>query len=121
MVGEFAQRGATIDKVYYCPHHPDAVVGVYKGRCECRKPRPGMLLQARDEFKIDMRHSILVGDSRSDVEAAQAAGIGRVYWLGDAVNAPDLPDGYSFADSLEPMIQTLRDKHGKINFRRGIT
>jgi D-glycero-D-manno-heptose 1,7-bisphosphate phosphatase len=107
MVREFAQRGAAIDKVYYCPHHPAAGVGQYKIGCECRKPQPGMLLKARDEFEIDMPHSIMVGDSRSDVEAAQAAGIGRAYWLGDAVSAPDLPDGYSLVDSFEPIIEAL--------------
>jgi histidinol phosphatase-like enzyme len=66
-----------------------------------------MLLKVRAEFKTDLHHSIMVGDSRSDVEAAQAAGIERVYWLDDKGSALALPDGYLFVYLLKPVIERL--------------
>jgi D-glycero-D-manno-heptose 1,7-bisphosphate phosphatase len=113
MTGEFAKHGATIDKVYHCPHHPDAGVGAYKIQCACRKPQPGMLLQARAEFDIDMPHSIMIGDSRTDLQAAQAAGVGHVYWLVDAAAPQPAPaDGCSFVDTLESVIEVLNPTDG---------
>jgi D-glycero-D-manno-heptose 1,7-bisphosphate phosphatase len=58
---------ATIDATYHCPHHPDA-------GCECRKPKIAMLVRAAEEARIDLERSILVGDKRSDLDAARAAG-----------------------------------------------
>jgi len=55
--------------IYYCPHHPDFM------ECECRKPLPGMLLQAATELEIDLANSLLIGDTERDVVAAQAAGV----------------------------------------------
>lgn len=71
--------GAHIDALYYCPHHPETQhgEGVEKLRkgCDCRKPASGMILQAKDEHKIDLRSSIIVGDSWTDTLAGQNAGI----------------------------------------------
>lgn len=64
-----AQHGAHIDAFYYCPHH-DSI-----SPCTCRKPAPGMILQAISEWDIDPDRSILIGDGSRDIEAAQAAGI----------------------------------------------
>ncbi|KVN31299.1 D,D-heptose 1,7-bisphosphate phosphatase [Burkholderia stagnalis] len=107
MVGEFAEQDAVIDKVYFCPHHPDAGVGAYKIHCDCRKPKPGMLFAARDEFDVDMSHSIMVGDNRTDIEAAQSAGVEHVFWLVDDAAAPIPPDGCRVVHSLEPIVETL--------------
>jgi D-glycero-D-manno-heptose 1,7-bisphosphate phosphatase len=63
----FAADGVAIDASYYCPHGPD-------DGCECRKPSPGMLLQAADELELDLARSWMVGDRDSDVEAGLAAG-----------------------------------------------
>ncbi|MCC8403296.1 D-glycero-beta-D-manno-heptose 1,7-bisphosphate 7-phosphatase [Paraburkholderia sp. MMS20-SJTN17] len=79
MQGEFLSRRARIDRVYYCPHHPEAGVGEFRKTCACRKPQPGMLEGARGEFDLDMQASILVGDKESDMDAAQRAGVGRRY------------------------------------------
>ncbi len=68
MVAEIAQAGGSIERVYYCPHSKDE-------NCSCRKPRPGMLLRAREELGIDMHDAILIGDSISDMRAALAAGV----------------------------------------------
>ena len=76
MIGEFKSNNVNITKVYYCPHHPEFGV-----ECECRKPRPGMILRAKAEIGIDLQNSILVGDKISDVEAGINAGIGRNYLI----------------------------------------
>ena len=61
------EAGAHIDRVYVCPHHPD-------DDCECRKPRPGMLIRAMNEFGASPDQTCFVGDSLRDIEAAIAAG-----------------------------------------------
>jgi len=66
-VGALARRRARIDAVYYCPHASEQA-------CSCRKPHPGLLLAAARDWKIDLRRSVLVGDSLRDIEAAHAAG-----------------------------------------------
>ena len=70
MTGEFKNKGITISKVFFCPHHPDIT-----GPCECRKPKPGMILKAREEFDIDLSQSILIGDMENDLQAGRNAGI----------------------------------------------
>lgn len=74
--GEFARRGGGIDAVYFCPYHPEHGVGAYRRDSDCRKPAPGMLLRAAADLAIDLPRSIMVGDKRSDAEAAWAAGVG---------------------------------------------
>lgn len=64
-----------IDAYYICPHHPISGVGVFKQDCSCRKPRPGMLLDAAAEFNLDLSRSWMVGDKVSDVEAGFQAGV----------------------------------------------
>ena len=71
----FAGNGAMIDRVFYCPHHPQAGLADYKRECACRKPQPGMLLKAQREFNLDMAASIIVGDKLSDLEAGARAGV----------------------------------------------
>lgn len=70
MNGQFLNNGVIISKVYYCPHHPDIT-----GFCECRKPNPGMILQAIKEFNLDISECVLIGDMESDIEAGRKAGI----------------------------------------------
>ncbi len=74
MIKEFEKKDIKISKVYHCPHHPD-----FSGDCECRKPNPGMILQAQRDFDIDLSQSILVGDKNSDIEAGIKAGVGMNY------------------------------------------
>ncbi|BAF70557.1 D-glycero-beta-D-manno-heptose 1,7-bisphosphate 7-phosphatase [Nitratiruptor sp. SB155-2] len=75
MVNQLKKRGITIDKIYHCPHHPDM-------ECTCRKPMPGMLLKAIDEFEIDPKKSWMIGDKLSDIEAAKGAGIENTIIIG---------------------------------------
>jgi D-glycero-D-manno-heptose 1,7-bisphosphate phosphatase len=66
--------GPRLDAVYYCPHHPEATLPEYRVACQCRKPRPGMLVQAAAEHSLDLKASFLVGDRMSDIAAGSAAG-----------------------------------------------
>ncbi|WP_085299883.1 D-glycero-beta-D-manno-heptose 1,7-bisphosphate 7-phosphatase [Cognaticolwellia mytili] len=75
MVAAFAGHGIAISKVYYCPHHPSKGVNEFVTPCECRKPEPGMIMQATQEFDIDLAESIFIGDKISDMQAASNAGI----------------------------------------------
>ena len=70
MTAEFKKNGIIISKVCYCPHHPDVT-----GPCECRKPKPGMIIKAMEEFDLDIKECILIGDMESDLEAGRRAGI----------------------------------------------
>lgn len=71
-----ADRGVDLDGIYFCPHHPDATVEEYKLECNCRKPKPGMLLDAQQFLNIDMASSIMVGDKLADMQAGKAAHVG---------------------------------------------
>jgi D-glycero-D-manno-heptose 1,7-bisphosphate phosphatase len=82
MRDQFAAAGAPIAGVYYCPHHPTDAVGADRRECDCRKPAPGLLLQAQRELGLDLGRSLLFGDKRSDMEAAQAAGVPERILLG---------------------------------------
>lgn len=83
-------EGAYLDGIYYCPHHPKrGFVGEcieYKIECECRKPKPGMLLQASRDFNIDLSQSWMVGDGKHDVGAGKAAGCRTAYITNQAEN-----------------------------------
>ena len=89
MCGEFDRQGAVVDKVYFSPYHPTAGIGVYCQDEETRKPRPGMILKAKQEFNLSLPNSILVGDKSSDIQAGIAAGVG-VNVLFSAVSHPEL-------------------------------
>ncbi len=68
------QAGVTLDGFYYCPHHPQGSVLPYAVECDCRKPRPGLLLAAASELNIDLRKSWMIGDILDDIEAGKRAG-----------------------------------------------
>lgn len=69
-----AEHGAHIDAYYHCPHHPTEGVGAYRVACDCRKPKPGLLLTAAREMDIDLSRSWMIGDKACDAEAGAAAG-----------------------------------------------
>jgi len=68
-----------LDAVYYCLHHPQAVLPEYREQCECRKPRPGLLLQAAREWDVDLASSYMIGDGVVDVQAGNAAGVATIF------------------------------------------
>jgi len=69
-----AEKGAPLDRIYYCPYHPDGVIAKYRKESDWRKPNPGMLLAAADEMDIDLSQSWMIGNSSRDVEAGLQAG-----------------------------------------------
>jgi D-glycero-D-manno-heptose 1,7-bisphosphate phosphatase len=76
-----AKEGAHVDAIYYCPHHPDAMIERYRLNCECRKPKPGMLFSAASQFDINLAKSFVVGDKGSDIRAGEAAGCNTILVL----------------------------------------
>lgn len=72
---QFAEQGIEIDEVMFCPHHPEKGIEEYKVHCQCRKPAPGMLLEAAKKHQIDLKQSYLVGDKFVDAQAGINAGI----------------------------------------------
>lgn len=71
--------GGNIDAVYYCHHHPESVLPVYRKVCECRKPKPGLLLMAARDCHIDVTGSYTVGDGVIDILAGAAAGTTTIF------------------------------------------
>jgi len=69
-----AEQGAHVDGIYICPHHPEAKNEEYRLNCDCRKPKPGLLLQAAREMGLDLARSFVVGDRWSDLKTAAACG-----------------------------------------------
>lgn len=111
MRDELARQGVSIDSERYCPHHPDAIISSLRMDCECRKPKPGLLLEAAREMGIDLARSWMVGDGLTDVQAGRRAGcrtvlVGRMkcelcHLMEDMDARPDavaanLPDAVAF-------------------------
>ncbi len=101
MLAGIAEMGGRIEKVYYCPHSKDE-------RCPCRKPRPGLLLRARDELGLDMRDAVFIGDSMTDICAGLAAGVRTVLVL-TGLGVEQLRDHYHEANG--PFLITMSLKH----------
>ena len=76
------KSGINIEKVYHCPHHPDFSLPPFNN-CNCRKPKPGLFLKAKNEYNIDMKNSLMIGDSLRDLEAAYFSGIKTRIFLTD--------------------------------------
>lgn len=111
METDLGGEGAKLDAIYFCPHHPDKGYPeenpVFKMDCECRKPKPGMLLQAANDFHIDLSKSFMIGDSQRDIEAGKRAGCTTIgvrsgYGQKNTEIAPD----YMF-DNLEQAVNFI--------------
>jgi D-glycero-D-manno-heptose 1,7-bisphosphate phosphatase len=91
-----AELDLDVERFYFCPHHPSATLPEYRAHCECRKPRPGMLLQAARELDLDLARSYMIGDRASDVEAGRRAGCTTIRVLSGAHAATPIqsPDGF---------------------------
>ncbi len=75
MAQQVEKAGGKIEKFYYCPHLPEGKVAEFAVECDCRKPKPGLILRAFEEYDIDKDAAFLIGDKPRDVESAEAAGI----------------------------------------------
>jgi D-glycero-D-manno-heptose 1,7-bisphosphate phosphatase len=79
---KLAEKGAVIDRTYYCPHFAGGTVKEYSFKCSCRKPETGMVEQAVKDFKIDLACSFVVGDNASDIELGRRVGCRTVLVTG---------------------------------------
>lgn len=79
MLEEIQKRGGNIEKIYYCPHHPN-------DNCSCRKPKPGMLLKAKKEMDISFKNSYFIGDSFKDIEAGSNVGCKTILLLNNRID-----------------------------------
>lgn len=70
LIADYANHGITITDIYYCPHHPN-----FTGPCDCRKPKPGMLIKGTLDYNLNPSECYFIGDKPTDVEAAEAAGM----------------------------------------------
>jgi len=115
------QEKASIDKFYYCPHHPTEGTGIYLQNCTCRKPLPGMLLQAADDLDIELGSSYMIGDTCRDMETAKKAGVkgilvktgyGREELLefGSDVTAADNKPDFVAEDILDAVKWIMKDR-----------
>lgn len=90
METELGFAGAYVDGLYYCPHHPhkgyEGEIVELKIDCECRKPKPGLLLKAAEEFNVDLSASYMVGDGENDVKAGLAAGCKSILINGEGTD-----------------------------------
>ncbi|MHA1491057.1 MAG: D-glycero-beta-D-manno-heptose 1,7-bisphosphate 7-phosphatase [Promethearchaeota archaeon] len=68
MISILDKSSVVLDDIYYCPHHPD-----FTGPCDCRKPKPGMILKAQKKYNIDLKNSFMVGDTLRDIETGLTA------------------------------------------------
>lgn len=101
LIRSMSEQGAQIDAIYYCPHHPKEGWGTYKQDCDCRKPKPGMVLKAVNEHNIDLQSSYMIGDRYKDILFARnlnlksglvLTGYGRGEYKFDKVNWEYQPD-----------------------------
>ncbi len=116
MDDELARHGTGVDGYYICPHHPLHGVDGYRRECDCRKPLPGMLLEAAADFAIDLAASYIIGDKVADIEAGLAAGCLPLHvrtGYGDAESRA-LPDGVSSHTDILAAARWIVARHGLI-------
>jgi D-glycero-D-manno-heptose 1,7-bisphosphate phosphatase len=81
MRDELQKSGAHLDAIYYCAHHPSMGEPPYRLDCDCRKPKPGLITRAANEFDLDLKNSWMVGDRYSDIQLARNAGVKSAFVL----------------------------------------
>lgn len=105
LITTLEDEGAMIDDLYYCPHHMEGTIDRYKVDCNCRKPKPGMLLDAARQHHIDLTQSLMIGDSETDMLAGKNAGcecvLIRNNRMDERTTAPMIGTDYIVKDLLE--------------------
>lgn len=102
MLDQMAKVDAHIDALFYCPHKPE-------DKCDCRKPKPGLLLKIADYLKIDLKDAVMIGDNTRDIEAAEAAGADSIL-VGDDAEVSDLAHAVELILNLKTDFQSPRFK-----------
>lgn len=103
----FSSHSVPLLATYYCPHHPEAGIGKWKVSCRCRKPQPGMLLDAAVANGISLPGSVMVGNNSSDMLAGLTAGVGRCVLLDASVSDPALEGKVQVVRSLDAIVGIL--------------
>ena len=103
MLNQFSKKNISILDVFFCPHGP-------KSKCDCRKPRPGMIIDAMNKYNIDLEKSWMIGDKETDIEAANLAGISNTILLrsGHKINESDSKSKY-IIDSIKDSINLINN------------
>jgi len=104
-----AEKAAQLDKIYYCPYHPDGVVAKYRKDSDWRKPQPGMLLAAAEEMDIDLAQSWMIGNRESDIEAGLGAGCKTILVDPSSQHKPARPDSLSTGAKPDHRSVNLRE------------
>jgi len=86
MFEELKKKKVSLDDVFYCLHHPEAKDPKYRKLCQCRKPKPGLILQAAKKYNIDLKKSVLIGDGITDVQAGKNAGCRTILVASDKID-----------------------------------
>lgn len=106
-----AEKGEKIDKWYYCPHHPKGKVAEYAVECSCRKPAPGMILEAVKDLNIDVKGSFIIGDKLSDIKSGIRAGVKGYAKVatghGSEEEKEEAPPDMIRSDSILPAVTAL--------------
>ena len=102
MLSQFEKNNINILDVFHCPHGPDSI-------CECRKPKPGMLLKAKTKHNIDMKKSWMIGDKENDIKAANNAGIINTILVKSGHNVDEFNSNAKF------ILDSIKDIHQAIN------
>ena len=119
MNADLQSKGARLDQIYYCAHHPSSGEPPYRVWCDCRKPQPGLINKAAEEFSINLAQSWMIGDRYSDIELARNAGVksgfvltgyGRGAWEHQHRNWEHQPD--LIAENLLIAIQKITAEQG---------
>jgi D-glycero-D-manno-heptose 1,7-bisphosphate phosphatase len=108
LIALLADSGARIDRIYYCPHLADGAREKYRIACTCRKPEPGMLIRAADDFGLDLERCYLVGDKPIDIETIHRVG-GKGVLVGLARDQGDAPRPDFSADNLLDAVAWIVD------------
>lgn len=110
MRAEFKRKSVDIADIFFCPHHPEKALGAYRLDCNCRKPKPGMLLAAQKKWNIDMKASLMVGDKAADMQAALAAGVAARILVGkDGHTRPEsVPECTGTAKNLLEAVELIK-------------
>ena len=120
LASELEEEGAHLDAIYFCAHHPTVGEAPYRLDCDCRKPRPGLILRAANDFDIDLGNSWMVGDRYSDIELAHNAGVrsafvmsgyGRGEWEFQRANWRHRPD--LIGEDLFEIVQAIVAMNGQ--------
>jgi len=113
---QLSEFGVRIDAFYYCPHHPEGNLAHLACECECRKPKPGMILQAAKDMNLDLSSSWMVGDILNDVEAGRKAGCKTILVDLGTESKPSSPDRTPdyVARTTKHALQIIQSLEGQI-------